>query len=51
MKCGCTNRSVPLEVYERDFGRLLSLLTLADDKLSLLTELKHVMHFEKCYTG
>lgn len=39
VKCGCTNRSVPLEVYERDFGRLLSLLTIADDKLNLLTEL------------
>lgn len=39
VKCGCTNRSVPLEIYERDFGRLLKLLTVADDKLNLLTEL------------
>ncbi len=39
VKCGCTNRSVPLGVYEKDFGRLLTLVTIADDKLNLLTEL------------
>ncbi len=37
--CGCTNRSVPAAVYEADFGRLLRLLTIAPDKLSLMTEL------------
>jgi len=37
--CGSTNRSIPAAVYEADFGRLLHLLTIAPDKLPLLTEL------------
>ena len=39
VKCGCVNRSVPAEAIEEDFGRLLKLLTVAPDKLNLLTEL------------
>ncbi len=37
--CGCTNRSVTAEEIEGDFGRLIKLLTVRADALSLLTEL------------
>jgi DNA invertase Pin-like site-specific DNA recombinase len=38
-KCGCTNRSVKVEVVEADFGRLLRLLTVDTSQIDLLTEL------------
>lgn len=37
--CGVTNRSVPSEVFEADFERLLSLLTANSDKIDLMMEL------------
>ncbi len=37
--CGCTNKSVPGQQYEADFGRLIKLLTIKPDALSLMTEL------------
>ncbi len=39
VKCGCDNRSVPCEIYESDFGRLIQLLTIRPDSFHLLTEL------------
>ncbi len=37
--CGCSNKSVPAAKYEGDFGRLIKLLTIREDALSLMTEL------------
>jgi len=37
--CGCTNRSVLCDVYESDFTRLIKLLTVSPEGLSLMTEL------------
>ena len=37
--CGCTNRSVKVEVIEADFARLLRLLTVDTTRINLLTEL------------
>ncbi len=36
--CGATNRSVPCQVYEDDFGRLLRLLTVNPEGLFLMQE-------------
>ncbi|CAG1008909.1 hypothetical protein ANRL4_03954 [Anaerolineae bacterium] len=37
--CGCTNKSVPADKYEADFGRLIKLLTVRPEALDLMTEL------------
>ena len=37
--CGCTNRSVKRELFEADFRRLLSLLTVSPTELENLTQL------------
>jgi DNA invertase Pin-like site-specific DNA recombinase len=37
--CGTTNRSVPCDVLEDDFERLVKLLTLKPDMIDLMTEL------------
>jgi hypothetical protein len=37
--CGCINRSVPADIFEADFGRLIKLLTVRPDALELMTEL------------
>ena len=37
--CGCSNKSVPREVYEADFRKLIGLLTVDSDKIDLMTEL------------
>jgi DNA invertase Pin-like site-specific DNA recombinase len=37
--CGVHNRSVPIEILDRDFERLIKLLTIREDALPLLTEL------------
>lgn len=39
VKCGCRNRSVPCEVYEADFDRLIKLLTISPEAIELMTEL------------
>ncbi len=39
VRCGCTKKSVPAPKYEADFGRLIKLLTIREDALSLMTEL------------
>jgi hypothetical protein len=39
MKCGAHNRSVLCEIYERDFLRLVNLLAIKPEKISLMTEL------------
>ncbi len=39
VNCGCSNRSVPADKYEADFGRLIKLLTIREDALGLMTEL------------
>src|SRR5258708_6269376 len=39
VSCGCTNRSVPCEIWERDFRRLIDLLTVKPDPFNLMTEL------------
>ncbi|HVO71271.1 MAG TPA: hypothetical protein VMT24_14570 [Aggregatilineaceae bacterium] len=39
VKCGCHNRSVFTHVIEDDFKRLVSLLTVRDDKLPLMIEM------------
>jgi DNA invertase Pin-like site-specific DNA recombinase len=38
-QCGCTNRSVKIEVVEHDFKRLLQLLTVDTSQIGLMTEL------------
>jgi len=42
--CGCTNRTVPADDLEREFGRLLKLLAIRDDALDYLTELSIQTH-------
>jgi hypothetical protein len=37
--CGCANRSVKVEIVERDFARLLQLLTVDGSQIDLMTEL------------
>ena len=37
--CGCTNRTVPADDVESEFGRLLKLLTIRPDALDYMTEL------------
>ncbi len=37
-KCGCMNGSVPHDIYEADFARLIKLLTVRPDALNLMTE-------------
>lgn len=37
--CGVHNRSIPCEVLEEDFGRLIKLLTVSQDAIDLMTEL------------
>jgi DNA invertase Pin-like site-specific DNA recombinase len=37
--CGCTNRSVTAQEIEGDFGKLIKLLTVREDALSLMTEI------------
>lgn len=37
--CGCQNRSIPCDVLEEDFGRLLKLLTVNQEAIDLMTEL------------
>ncbi len=39
VKCGLTNRSVPSDVFEEDFGRLLGLLSVDTDQIDLMMEL------------
>lgn len=39
VKCGALNRSIPAEVYEKDFARLIRLLTIKPEALELMTEL------------
>jgi hypothetical protein len=39
VKCGVRNRSVPCDELEADFGRLIKLLTIKPEAVSLLTEL------------
>ncbi|MHB8627759.1 MAG: hypothetical protein ACYDBJ_22120 [Aggregatilineales bacterium] len=39
LTCGCTNRSVPCDIVERDFRRLIDLLTIEPKALGLITEL------------
>lgn len=39
VKCGCVNRSVPCEVYEADFARLIKLLTINEAELPRMSEL------------
>lgn len=39
VKCGCTNRSVPCDVADSDFGRLLHLLTVRPDAQKIMTRL------------
>ncbi|MBE2267226.1 MAG: recombinase family protein [Anaerolinea sp.] len=39
VKCGTTNRSVRREIYERDFARLLKLLTVDTSQVDLMAEL------------
>lgn len=39
VKCGCTNRTVPADDLEREFGRLLKLLTIREESLDYLTAL------------
>jgi DNA invertase Pin-like site-specific DNA recombinase len=39
VSCGCTNRSVLCSDYEADFQRLLSLLTVDESALTLMTQL------------
>jgi DNA invertase Pin-like site-specific DNA recombinase len=38
-RCGCRNRSVPCETYESDFTRLIHLLTVKPEAISIMTEL------------
>lgn len=44
IKCGCTNRSVRREIIERDFARLLNLLTVDETQLARMTELAIQLH-------
>ncbi|MBX3086374.1 MAG: recombinase family protein, partial [Anaerolineae bacterium] len=37
--CTCTSRSVPCEDYEQDFGRLVKLLTIRPEALTVMTDL------------
>lgn len=39
VQCGITNRSVPCDAIEADFGRLITLLTIKPDAIDLMTEL------------
>jgi len=39
VKCGCTRKSVKIEVIENDFARLIKLLTIREDKLPLMVNL------------
>ena len=39
VRCGCVNRSVPLVEYEADFRRLLTLLTVDENAIELMTQL------------
>ncbi len=39
VKCGCHNRSVPCEILEADFERLIKLLTIRPEAFNLMTEL------------
>lgn len=39
VKCGCRNRSVRCEVYEEEFARLIRMLTIKPDALTLMTEI------------
>ncbi|NLF79494.1 MAG: recombinase family protein, partial [Chloroflexi bacterium] len=36
VKCGCTRKSVKIEVIENDFARLIKLLTIREEKLPLM---------------
>jgi hypothetical protein len=37
--CGCENRSIPCDVLEEEFGRLLKLLTVNQEAIDLMAEL------------
>lgn len=39
VSCGCTNKSVPCEKLDADFGRLIRLLTVSEEAQQLLTQL------------
>ncbi len=39
IKCGCQNRSVPCDVIEKDFERLIQLLTVKPEMLDWMTEM------------
>jgi hypothetical protein len=39
VRCGCTNRSVRRDLYEQDFARLLSLLTIDLGQVDVMAEL------------
>jgi hypothetical protein len=41
VKCGCVNRSVRREIFEHDFARLLSLLSIDEQYLHTLLELSN----------
>ncbi len=44
VSCGCTNKSVPCDVFHEDFGRLISLLTIDEEGQGQLFEL--AMHLD-----
>jgi DNA invertase Pin-like site-specific DNA recombinase len=39
VKCGCINRSVPSDIIEDDFARLIQLLTIREDAANLMIEI------------